>query len=201
MDKDEPTNGSCRSGHEWVVFSTALTDHCLLVQCVDCLDWGVVEDPTGEEWSEAFHAPSHPYRWQDAARVRVTGGGKPYVARSPGGKRCDCHARLGRPLPGEYERVPGEIISHSESLTPQERAELEELARFVATSDLCSTFYPLFLKGFEQHSGRRHTRAVHRIARRIEEIDGKGLHFSPGIVALVLREHSRSGGRATPAGV
>src|SRR5947209_11816856 len=186
-------NGKCHSGHEWVVFSTALLDRCLMLQCVECRDWGVVEDPSSEEWSAAFHAASRPYRWCDAARVRVTGGGKPYVARSPGGKRCDCHARLGRPLPGEYERVPGEIIAQSESLTPQERAELEEQARYVATSYLCRTFYPLFLKGFEQHSGRRYTRAVHRIARRIEEIDGKGLHFSPGVVALVLREYAQIG--------
>jgi len=193
----ECANGGCHAdhAHQWVVFSTALVDHCLLVQCVQCLDWGIVEGPSSAEWSEAFHAPSRPYRWNDGARVRITGGGKPYVAQSSNTK-CECHDRRGLPLPGEYERVSGEIINLREPLMPTERAELEELARFVGTSDLCSFFYPVFLKGYEEDTGRRHTPAVRRIARCIEAIDTKGLHFSPGVVSLVLREHARRGERA-----
>jgi hypothetical protein len=55
--------------HEWVVFSTALTEVWLMVQCVNCGLHGTVDDPTKEEWNRAFDAPDHPYRWDDAARV------------------------------------------------------------------------------------------------------------------------------------
>jgi hypothetical protein len=60
--------------HEWVVFSTALKERALLVQCVDCGAIGTVDDPTREEWSEAFHAPERPYRWHDESRVTLRRG-------------------------------------------------------------------------------------------------------------------------------
>lgn len=63
---------TCRQ-HEWVVFSTALKECWLMLQCVECGIMGTVEEPTKEEWAEAFHAPSQPYRWLDDARVVVKG--------------------------------------------------------------------------------------------------------------------------------
>jgi hypothetical protein len=39
---------------------------------VGCGWHAVVADPSPAEWSQAFHAPSRPYRWHDEARVRVT---------------------------------------------------------------------------------------------------------------------------------
>jgi len=62
---------TCR--HEWVVFSTALQDVCLLVECVKCGLFGTVDDPTEEEWSEAFDAAENPYLWTDQSRVTVRG--------------------------------------------------------------------------------------------------------------------------------
>jgi hypothetical protein len=59
----------CEAGHEWVVYSTAVTEVWLMLQCVACGLVGTVEDPSKEEWSEAFHAPSSPYRWRDGSRV------------------------------------------------------------------------------------------------------------------------------------
>jgi hypothetical protein len=59
--------------HEWVVFSTALADVSLMVRCDGCGAWGTVDDPSAEEWSEAFHAPTKPYRWNDGSRVRERG--------------------------------------------------------------------------------------------------------------------------------
>ena len=70
--------------HEWVVFSTALKEVCLLVQCVQCGAVGTVDSPSKAEWSEAFHAPSRPYRWNDASRVtiRETRSGTSYVVKA-----------------------------------------------------------------------------------------------------------------------
>jgi hypothetical protein len=34
---------------------------------------GSVNDPTKEEWGEAFYAPSNLYRWIDKSRVTVRG--------------------------------------------------------------------------------------------------------------------------------
>ncbi len=70
-DCGSPQSESSACEHEWVVFSTALEEGCLMLQCVKCGAMGSVDDPSKEEWSEAYHAPASPYRWQDAARVRV----------------------------------------------------------------------------------------------------------------------------------
>lgn len=67
--------------HNWEVFSTylGLTDDGLpashlLLRC-DCGDVGHVADPTPEEWSDAFHAPSQPYEWAGGDnRVAVVEG-------------------------------------------------------------------------------------------------------------------------------
>ena len=57
--------------HEWYVFSTELSHVCLMVECQKCGAFGTVDDPSKEEWGDAFHAPSNPYRWQDNSRVTV----------------------------------------------------------------------------------------------------------------------------------
>jgi hypothetical protein len=57
--------------HEWVVFSTALDQGWLMLQCVECGLHATVDDPSKKEWSEAFRAPSKPYRWHDDTRVVV----------------------------------------------------------------------------------------------------------------------------------
>lgn len=64
-------SGKICKQHEWVVFSTALQEGWLMLQCVECGMMGTVENPTKEEWSEAFHAPSQPYRWYDDACVVI----------------------------------------------------------------------------------------------------------------------------------
>ncbi len=65
--------------HEWVVFSTALAEGWLMLQCVRCGTHGTVNDPTSDEWSAAFYAPDQPYQWKDDARVTVRGKGPAYV--------------------------------------------------------------------------------------------------------------------------
>jgi|GEM_PF-5481788 hypothetical protein len=57
--------------HEWAVFSTALADVCLMTQCVKCGAIGTVDDPTKQEWSQAFAASEEPYLWEDNSRVTI----------------------------------------------------------------------------------------------------------------------------------
>lgn len=57
--------------HDWWVFSTAIQDVVIMCQCRDCGAFGIVEEHSREEWGQAFHAPSHPYRWHDPERVIV----------------------------------------------------------------------------------------------------------------------------------
>lgn len=57
--------------HEWHVVSTTVSDVSLLLECYKCCSYGVVDDPSELEWSEAFSAPEQSYRWHDNSRVRL----------------------------------------------------------------------------------------------------------------------------------
>lgn len=60
-----------RCRHDWWVYSTALDDAVILVECRKCRKRGVIHNHSQEEWDQAFSAPSHPYRWYDSHRVRI----------------------------------------------------------------------------------------------------------------------------------
>ena len=64
---DEPN----KCEHEWTVYSTASAEVCLLVECYKCMSYGTVNDPTEDEWGNAFGAMSNPYPWKDNSRVIV----------------------------------------------------------------------------------------------------------------------------------
>lgn len=55
--------------HNWMVYSTAIDTCVLLVQCENCRATGIVPNPTKEEWTRAFYAPSAPYHWEQSERV------------------------------------------------------------------------------------------------------------------------------------
>ena len=178
--------------HEWVVFSTALNDGCLMLQCVECGLVGTVDDPSREEWSEAFHAPSRPYRWFDEKRVRIQGRGSFHVVRSEkNAPKCDCPTRTGNATEREYERFPAEIMAPDPALTPEDRKELTDLADLVSKSDLCGNLFLFFVRSFQDATGNEPSGAVKRIASRIAQIDRMGLHCSPFVVARVLREFAK----------
>lgn len=71
VTRSQQNVGDCN--HEWVVFSTALQEVCLMVECVECGAFGTVDDPTSDEWRRAFRAPSRPYKWDAKERVTVRG--------------------------------------------------------------------------------------------------------------------------------
>ena len=180
--------GMCEGTHEWVVFSTVLKDVCLMLQCAECGAMGTVNDPSEDEWGEAFHAPSRPYRWEHDTRVKLRGVGAPNIVRATSGPGCDCPARRGLPEVGDYERFPASLLADPGIVSDEERGVLSELADFVQGTDLCSLLLPNFIRHIEEASGIRHPAAVGRIMDRIERIDSKGLHSSPGVVAKVLRD-------------
>ena len=122
--------------HEWVVYSTAMKDRWLMLQCVECGAMATVDDPTKEEWGQAFHAPSRPYRWTDEARVHVRH--EPpcplYVIRTERAHpTCSCPPKVPGKGEREYERFPAEIVRPGEALTEEEVADLEQLAELVGS--------------------------------------------------------------------
>jgi hypothetical protein len=181
-----------RTDHEWVVFSTALADRYLMVQCVECGLMGSIDDPSEEEWDEAFHAPSRRYRWRNDSRITLRGDDLLHVIRATEATRGEGVACCRQLQIGEYERFPAEFMAPLERMTELGRIELTELTDFVCQSDLCSRLFPLFIRGFQEWSGHRHSDAVNEAADRIEQIDLSGLHCSPGVVAEILRSFSSS---------
>ena len=57
--------------HDWLVYSTAIAEKVLMVQCRNTGERGYVPSPTKEEWDAAYHAPSSPYPWKDNSRVVI----------------------------------------------------------------------------------------------------------------------------------
>jgi hypothetical protein len=81
---------------DWWVYSTATEDHVLLVKDRKSTARGYVENPTPDEWSKAFHAPSNPYPWTDPSRIIVDRGTAPEfdqetkaAALAIAGKQCE----------------------------------------------------------------------------------------------------------------
>lgn len=57
--------------HEWIVFSTAVVDGCLMLECRKCGAYGTVDNPTNTEWEAGFYAPNEHYRWYENNRVNI----------------------------------------------------------------------------------------------------------------------------------
>ena len=72
MEKEDLEVQMCECKyHEWWVYSTAVGNGIILVECNFCGALGFISEYTDEEWSEAFYAPSDPYRWEDETRVVI----------------------------------------------------------------------------------------------------------------------------------
>ena len=178
----------CHAGHEWIVFSTALRDCSLMLQCVECGAMGSVVDPSEEEWSEAFHAPSRPYRWQDGDEGHREGLRGTLCDQGHRRSPLQCPSQQSLPETRGYDRVPDGIWEHPGGLSDTEREEVLDLAGFVEGSDLCSRLLPDFIRGCEEDTGVRHSEATHTIVGRVERWDAKGIHCSPPVVARIIRE-------------
>jgi hypothetical protein len=56
---------------DWWVYSTAVAEGAILVENRSTGQRATVRDPSSEEWSAAFHAPSNPYRWLSPERLAI----------------------------------------------------------------------------------------------------------------------------------
>ena len=54
--------------HEWYVISKTHEERSLIVECRKCRAFGIVENPTKEEWNEASNT-EEPYLWKDNSRA------------------------------------------------------------------------------------------------------------------------------------
>jgi len=57
---------------DWWVHTVDDADHVILLKDHSSGDHGRVVDPTPAEWQRATQTPMTPYRWSDAARVKIT---------------------------------------------------------------------------------------------------------------------------------
>jgi hypothetical protein len=80
-----PTPPVSDGQHEWWVFSTAIGARLLMLYCEKTGATGVVRNPTTEEWSRAFMAPSSPYRWHEPDRVEIDKATLPLETEEIGG--------------------------------------------------------------------------------------------------------------------
>jgi len=189
------------SSHEWVAFSTALSEGWIMVQCVECGLHGTIEDPTKDEWSDAYHAPSRPYRWLDNSRVTEKNVGDFYVARATVRQPCGCAGECGRNDLQKYDRIPAEITRRHKPISERARREIIELADCIGDKpEMCSRLFPVFVEGFIEYSGRAYAPATLEIVSRIGRFDSKGLHMSNAVVARVLRTYANWRQAATTTG-
>lgn len=177
--------------HEWVVFSTALAERWLMLQCVRCHLHGTINEPSSDEWSTAFHAPSQPYRWIDSERVTIRGSGPVCVVPKSTEAECECIRQGLVREPGAYERVADGILKPQAGLGPIEREELASLAEFAAEGGMCSFVLPKFAAGMLEDAGIELSSTVQGLVDRIDQWDQRGLHMSPGVIALILRTWSQ----------
>src|SRR5262245_60745865 len=110
----------CES-HKWIVFSTVLQQHVLLLQCLDCGLLGTVQDPTEKEWVEAYWSPWRPYQWTVNERVTPSQPTEMFVIPATKHWRCDCCKSH---KPPRYERFPREIMRvRAYETTKREKAD------------------------------------------------------------------------------
>jgi hypothetical protein len=179
--------------HEWIVFSTAVAERWLMVQCLHCGLHGTVNDPSKKEWTEAFDAPTKPYPWRDQTRV-VIHEERPKSQRyaqkkAPSPNKCVCDLALRVPEPGAKERFWIEVLTSKPDVTREARQEILRLAALAEdTDELCSTLFPVFVEGYQQHTGVEPTYAVRWFAKQIETLRMKGIHCSSSKMANLLRE-------------
>ena len=64
--------------HEFVTFSTCLGTREVMVQCVTCGAFGVIENPTSQEWAAAWQYVKVDGGWVTIKQSNTT----PYVERN-----------------------------------------------------------------------------------------------------------------------
>ena len=159
-----------QSNHSWIVFSTALEDRCLMLNCKDCGAMGTVADPSSEEWGKAFEAPCKPYLWNEESRVSIRQTGPFYV---------------------KEEAASGFIQPSKNPLTMQEFSELKTLETLVIKANLDGQSLPLLVRSFQQEIGREMLGATKLFMSHLWRVVNSGRQFTPAMIGIAIREFIR----------
>ena len=171
LEKTLASHVAANDCHEWIVFSTALTEGWLMLNCKECGAMGTVDDPTKEEWAEAANAPVKPYRWADNSRVTLRLTGSAYTARAD----ADSLDKIVLP----------------EVLTAEELTELQVLEEVVIEGELDGQLFPVFVRSLAESTGQAALDAVESLAASIESLVDQGRVFTPAMMTIVIREFIR----------
>lgn len=168
---------SCQ--HDWAVFSTAVAEGWLMLQCVYCGQHGVVKDPSESEWSDAFHAPTRPYRWTVGQRVSVQPKRTaPYVAVDEG---------------GVLQSVPREVIRSLPPISEEDAHELFGLIPLVEKDNMNSELFVLFIESANEHFRTTPSVCVSNLCRRFKEHSRRGRVYPTRWVVNALRWYAKEG--------
>ena len=166
--------------HEWVVYSTAMKERWLMLQCVECGAMATVDDPTKEEWGQCVPCPVQAVpmdrRSTSSCPARAA---MPSLRRPNREKRCyDCACPPKFLVTGAGIRaLPCRDRQAGEVLTKEDVAELEQLAELVTKFDLCSRLFPMFIHSYQDRHGQRADRGgeAGRRQNRGDRQDGAAL--------------------------
>lgn len=144
-----------------------------MLNCVVCGAMGTVNEPSREEWGDAYRAPLEPYGWEDNGRVTLQQSGPTYVA-------------------GWSANGPSKKICVPKSpLSAEERYELTVLEDVVIKGKLNGNLFPFYLRSVQEDTGIEPTGAVKQLAAQIEALVDQGRMFTPAMMAIVIREYLR----------
>ena len=174
IPRPDPAGLLChKECHDWIVFSTAMAEGCLMLNCSECGAMGTVDDPTDEEWSAAYTCPSRPAPWTENQRVVVREHGPVYVAKQSGRHKA------------------GKISLPSSPLSRRERVALDELETEVIQGGLDGRLFPYFIETFDEQEGFASGPAVKHLATSVKFLVDQGRLFTPAMIAIVIREYVR----------
>lgn len=175
--EDNATSPACH--HEWAVFSTAITEGWLMLQCTRCGLHGTVSDPSEAEWSKAFHAPKRPYKWVQDQRVNVQPQKTtPYVAIDDD---------------GVLRRVPREIICSLPQINKEEAEELFGLIDLVEQEGMDSELFWRFIESANAKMGTTPSPGVANLTNRLKEHSSRGIAYPTHWVSNSIRWYAKEG--------
>jgi len=171
--------------HTWVVYKGNSELGVVMVQCVECLQMGVVESATGRSLSKARQANVSPYACRTPAKVTPTLVGPPHVIRRLHELPCDCGKEFETTT--SFQRVPGGISLLDGPLTKVEIRLFGLFRDRVVGAGLCSRRFPASLRRFQSDKNKVLPDAVRIFAERVEKtyLEG-GMHMSPAVLQFAL---------------
>lgn len=175
--EENTTSPTCH--HRWAVFSTAIAEGWLMLQCIQCGQHGTVVNPSETEWAKAFHAPKRPYRWVQGERVCV----QPQKTASYVALDDD----------GCLQRVPREIISSLPRINAKEAEELVGLIHLVEEAGMDSELFWRFIESANAEMGITSSPGVENLTNRLKEHSNRRRGYPTHWVSNSIRWYAKEG--------